>query len=142
MKNHVDVLIILAIMVTLLAACSGGTSGSVIGSSQNCKTGGGSGSCTGKIGKLSGTYGMDIEDEDIYSGDAVEVEITASLENGLVEISVNDPDGKDYSVQVEPGTQATLLGVSTGEFDGFGITFRAIGGQAEGLSYDLIYQTQ
>ncbi|MFN2149077.1 MAG: hypothetical protein ACK2T2_11855 [Anaerolineales bacterium] len=135
-------MLLLTLAGLLLAACTGGTSGSIVRSSQSCKTGGGSGSCTGKIGTLTGTYGMDIEDEGIFNGDAIDVQITATVENGLVEITVEDPDGKAYSVQVEPGAQAELLGVSTGEFDGFQVTFRAVDGQAEGLSYELIYQSR
>jgi hypothetical protein len=132
----------LLLPLVLLAACAGGTSGSIVSSSQSCKTGGGSGSCSGRIGKLTGTYGMDIEDEGIFSGDEVEVEITLSIEVGLVDVSVEDPGGKSYSIEVEPGSEATLLGVSTGEFDGFEITFHAVDGAAQGLSYELIYQTR
>ena len=131
----------LILVPLVVAACTAGTSGSILSSSQSCKTGGGAGSCTGRIGKLTGTYGMDIEDEDIFSGAPVEVEITVSVEIGLVEVSVEDPDGQRYSIQVEPGDQESLLGVSTGEFDGFEITFQAIDGQAQGLSYELIYQS-
>jgi len=140
MRKH-SAFVLAAIVILLLAACSGGSSGSIIGSSQSCKTGGGSGSCTGRIGKLSGTYSMDIEDGGIFSGDAVEVEITVSVDNGLVDVSVEDPDGKTYSIEVEPGVQDTLLGVSTGSFDGFSFTLQAVGGPAEGVAYELIYQS-
>lgn len=132
----------LLLALVLLVGCAGGTSGSIVGSSQSCKTGGGSGSCSGRIGKLTGTYGMDIEDEGIFSGDPVDVELTLSIEVGLVDVSVEDPGGKSYSIEVEPGSEATLLGVSKGEFDGFQITFHAVDGPAEGLSYELIYQTR
>jgi hypothetical protein len=142
MKNTPLTWLSLILVVLMVAACTGGTSGSILNSSQNCKTGGGTGSCTGRIGKLNGTYGMNIEDGDIFSGDPVEIEITVSVESGLVEVSVEDPDGKRYSIQVEPGDQATLLGVSTGGFDGFEITFQAVDGQAQNLSYDLIYQSR
>jgi hypothetical protein len=94
MKSHKPTLFYFLILGLCLAACAGGTSGSIIGSSQNCRTGGGLGSCSGRIGKLTGTYGMDIEDEGIFSGDPVDVELTANVDSGVVMISVEDPDGK------------------------------------------------
>lgn len=85
---------------------------------------------------------MDIEDEGIFSGDPVDVELTASVESGVAVISVEDPDGKMYSVEIEPGGLGMLVGVSSGEFDGFEINFQAVDGQAEGLSYELTYRTR
>lgn len=141
MKLHKPAIFYLTLCL-LLVACAGGTSGSIIGSSQSCRAGGGSGSCSGRIGKLTGTYGMDIEDEGIFSGDPVDVELTVSVESGAVLVSVEDPDGKMYSVEIEPGGLGRLVGVSSGEFDGFEITFQAMEDQAAGLSYELIYRTR
>lgn len=129
-----------SLLAALALACAGGTSGVVVDSSERCTQSGGSGECEGTFGKLNGSYGKDIEDEDVFSGDRVEVEVQVEVERGVVVVSVQDPDGRVLSAQAEPGKLATLTGVAEGEFDGFEVKFEALGGEAEGVKYKITYR--
>ena len=126
----------------VLSACEGATSGSVRNSSQTCHNLGGYGDCEGRIGKLSGTYSIDIEDEGISPGDELVVELVVSLEAGSLRASLQSPDGSETVVDVDPGGPASVTGLVQGEFDGFEISFRALSDSAEGISYSLRYYTQ
>ncbi len=125
--------------VMMLSACEGATSGSVRNSSQTCHNLGGYGDCEGRMGRLSGTYSIDIEDEGISPGDDVIVELSLSVEVGSVIASMQDRDGQETSVLVEPGVPGNLTGVVGGDFDGFEVVFRAPGESAEGINYALRY---
>jgi hypothetical protein len=131
--------IALFLAILLLSACSGGTSGSVRNSSQTCTALGGNGSCEGRFGRLSGTYGIDIEDEGIGPSDLVLVEVTASVEVGSLRVFLEGPEGETNSIEVNPGTPVQLVGYAQGEFDGFEIGFQALGEFAEGVNYSLRY---
>ncbi len=132
----------LSILVLILSACEGATSGSVRNSSQSCRAGGGSGGCEGRIGRLSGTYGIDVEDEGISPGDTILLEVGVSVETGNLRVFFEDPDGQVTSVEVAPGMPGQLTGYVQGEFDGFGIGFQALSESAEGINYSLEYMSQ
>ncbi|MGD8552922.1 MAG: hypothetical protein PVH60_04580 [Anaerolineales bacterium] len=123
----------------ILAACAGGTSGSVVGGRENCRINGGVGYCEGRFNRLNGTYGMDIEDDYIFGGDDVDVTVEAAVESGTVRISVESPAGDVSSIEVGPGSSGTLIGIAEGEFDGFEVTFEAVGGEATGVEYRIDY---
>jgi hypothetical protein len=132
----------LGIFLLVLSACAGGTSGSVRNSSQTCRALGGSGGCDGRLGRLSGTYGIDIEDEGISPGDQVWVELVVSVETGSVRVSIEDPGGGINSVSIDPGVPVQLTGFTQGEFDGFEVGFQALDEFAEGITYSLTYAIQ
>jgi hypothetical protein len=126
----------------ILAACTGGTSGSVIGGRENCRINGGVGFCTGKFNRLNGTYGKEVEDEFIFGGDNVDVTVAASVESGSVRISVEAPNGDVTSIDISPDSPGTLVGVAEGEFDGFEVTFESLDGEATGIEYRIDYQAR
>ena len=71
MKMRMVPVLCLIVLCMAVLACGGGTSGSVINSSQTCRSSGDHVECEGKFGKLSGTYGEDIEDATISSFDTI-----------------------------------------------------------------------
>ena len=132
--------ILWVILLSFLAsACSGGTSGSVRNASQSCLNQGGAGSCDGRIGRLSGTYGIDIEDEGISPSDLILVELNVTVDVGTVRVFFEGADGDVTSAEVNPGLPLQIAGFAQGEFDGFEIGFEALGESAEGLTYSLNY---
>ena len=126
----------------LLSGCAGGTSGSVRNASQSCLTKGGSGNCEGRLGRLSGTSGIDIKDEGISPTDAILVEINVSVETGTLNVFFEGPDGDTTIMEVGPGNPLRLSGLIQGEFDGFGIGFQASSEFVEGVTYSLYYAIQ
>ena len=130
------------LLTALLASCAGGTSGSVLGSRESCRINAGSGSCEGTFSTLKGTYGKDIEDDAIFSGDAIDVEVHASVESGPVRISVESPSGEVKFIEISSGNSDTLIGVASGEFDGFEVVFEALEGEATGITYQITYQVR
>jgi len=133
---------LLIVAAFILGACSGGTSGSVVGGRESCRINGGVGFCEGKFNRLNGTYGKDIEDDFIFGGDQVEVRVEASVESGTIRISVEAPNGEITSIDVSPDSPGTLIGVAEGEFDGFEVTFEAVGEEATGVEYRIDYQAR
>jgi hypothetical protein len=101
---------------------------------------GNGGECEGKIGKLSGTYGIDIDDENIFSMDVIDVEIEISVESGSVKVSVEGPDGEVSSSQAAPNQPATLIGTAEGDFDGFEVVFEALDEDARNIKYIISYR--
>jgi hypothetical protein len=142
MNNHQRHWIPILLLTVLLTSCAGGTSGSVLGSRETCRISAGSGSCEGTFSTLKGTYGKDIEDEAIFSGDAIDVEVHAAVENGPVRISVESPDGTVTFIEILTGNSGTLIGVASGEFDGFEVVFEALEGEAAGITYQITYQVR
>ncbi len=138
-KRWVPLLCFMMVVLTILA-CEGATSGSVTGSTETCRMTGNGGECEGKFGKLSGTYGADIEDENIFSMDVIDVEVQVSVESGSVKVSVEGRDGEVSSVQATPNQPATLVGVTEGDFDGFEVTFEALDEEARNVQYKISYQ--
>lgn len=129
------------VMILLsIIACEGGTSGSVVGSSQRCEWGGSGGICNGSFKKLSGTYGVDIEDDDIFSGDIIDVEAVVSVESGVVNVSVKSPDGRISSMQVLPNRPGTLVGQAEGDFSAFEVIFEAVDDEAQNIVWLISYQ--
>jgi hypothetical protein len=141
MRNS-SVLLWLLVASVVLTACAGGTSGSIVGGRENCRINGGVGYCEGRFNRLNGTYGKDIEDDFIFGGDQVEVTVDASVESGTVRISVEAPNGSVASLDVTPDSPGTLVGIAEGQFDGFEVTFEAIGTEATGIEYRIDYQTR
>ena len=134
--------VLILLLTALLASCAGGTSGSVLGSRESCRINAGSGSCEGTFNTLKGTYGKDIEDEAIFSGDAIDVEVQSSVESGPVRISVESPSGEVTFIEILSGNSGTLIGVASGEFDGFEVVFEALDGEATGIIYQIAYQVR
>jgi len=134
--------VLILLLTALLASCAGGTSGSVLGSRESCRINAGSGSCEGTFSTLKGTYGKDIDDEAIFSGDAIDVEVQSSVESGPVRISVESPSGEVTFIEILSGNSGTLIGVASGEFDGFEVVFEALDGDATGIIYQITYQVR
>ena len=134
--------VLILLLTALLASCAGGTSGSVLSSRESCRINAGSGSCEGTFSTLKGTYGKDIEDEVIFSGDAIDVEVQSSVESGPVRISVESPSGEVTFIEILSGNSGTLIGVASGEFDGFEVVFEALDGEATGIIYQITYQVR
>lgn len=141
MKRAMWTFLILS-LILVLAACEGGTSGSVLGSSSSCRQGGGGGSCEGRYRTLRGTYGADVEDENIDTGDSLQVQVDVSVESGRVSVSVEAPDGERASATAEPGQPARLLALAAGEWEGFEVRFEAVDGEASGVTYTILYELQ
>ncbi len=142
MKDRERYWISFLLLATLLASCAGGTSGSVLGSRESCRIGEGSGICEGTFNTLKGTYGKDIEDEAIFNGDAIDFEVQASIQSGPVRISVESPGGEVTFIEISSGNSGTLLGVASGEFDGFEVVFEALEGEATDITYQITYQVR
>jgi hypothetical protein len=141
MKRAIWTLLVVALILALVA-CEGGTSGSVVGSSSSCRQGGSGGTCQGRYRTLRGSYGEDIEHEGMSSSDTVKVQVDVTVETGNVLVSIETPDGEHPSVTAAPGAPATLVGLATGEMDGFGVRFEAVDGEASGVSYTVAYELQ
>jgi hypothetical protein len=135
--RYATLLALLALLV-LGTACEGGTSGSVSGSRQRCSSSGKAGQCSGSFTKLSGTYSLDVENERVVS--QAEVEVQAAVESGALRVYVKTPDDETQSVEVPAGGSATLRGLAKGEWDGFRVYFEAVEGEAEGVTYEIMYQ--
>jgi hypothetical protein len=140
MSRRVGLFLAMILVLVLSAACEGGTSGSVSGSSERCSSGGSGGTCSGKWKRLTGTYSKDVENDSIFSGDAIAVEVQVSVEAGTVRVSLEDPDGEVTSVDVAPGGTETLAGFAKGDFDAFDVRFQAVDGEATGVSWEIAYQ--
>jgi hypothetical protein len=139
MRGRMWLVLTLILILVIATACEGGTHGSVMGASQRCSHGGDSGKCTGSWKKLSGTYSLDIESERIPSG-GVRVQVQASAETGRVKVWIKSPEDEITSVEVAPGKSATLEGVAKSSFDEFDVMFEALDGEAQGVSYEIVYQ--
>ena len=142
MNNRQRYWVPILLLAIFLASCAGGTSGSVIGSRETCRISAGSGTCEGTFNKLKGTYGKDIDDESVFSGDAIDVEVRASVENGPIRVSVESPDGEITFIEISSGNSGTLIGVALGEFDGFEVVFEALEGEATVITYQITYQVR
>jgi hypothetical protein len=142
MKARMGACLILALTLAISVACEGGTSGSVTNSRRSCNAGWGSGSCKGTYGKLSGTYSEDIENDSISSNEAIDVQVQVSVEEGVIRVSVESPDGEEYSAQATPGNPAVLVGVAEGAFEEFDVRFEAVDGEARGVSWEIAYQAR
>ena len=132
-------------MVVLLAAvgCEGAVSGSSSGHSGTCRSFNYTGTCEGSYKKIKGTYGHGIEVEGVPSDTPVDVEVTVSVREGGLRLSVTDPDGKSTSVEIKPGSTGTLVGVSTVDtWEEFDIKFQALAEEATDISYKIEYQVR
>jgi hypothetical protein len=134
--------LVLVTLILALVACEGGTSGSVVGSSESCSQRGDSGNCQGRYRTLRGSYGADIEHEGMSSFDTVKVQVEVTVESGNVNVSIETPDGEHSSVTAAPGAPGTLVGLAAGEMDGFEVRFEAVDGEASGVSYTVVYELQ
>lgn len=139
MKMRLVPILCFAVLCMAVLACEGGTSGSVVNSSQTCRSSGDHVECEGKFGKLSGTYGEDIEDATISSTDTIDVEMYVTVESGSVQVSVQGPGGEVTSVQAGSNQPATLVGVAEGDFESFKVTFEALDDQATNIRYTISY---
>jgi hypothetical protein len=137
MKKRVWWVMVLSVVLIAVSACEGG---SVSGSSQRCSHQRDSGSCTGSFKKLSGTYGLDVENDRIFNNTQVRVQVQVSVESGPLKVWVKSPDDETTSVEIRPGQSATLRGVAVGVADRFVVRFQALEEQAQGISYELDYQ--
>jgi hypothetical protein len=138
---HKKLLVVSIILILVLSACAGGTSGSVSGSQQNCREAGGEVVCDGRINKLSGTYGFEIETGSFNEGDAVLVEAYFITTIGSMKVSVEAPDGSLTEAEVVPGEIGVLLGLGTVE-SGFDqnavpITLHSADGDVEGITFEI-----
>lgn len=120
-----------------IAGCEGGTSGSVSGSSQSCSTDSSGGTCQGKFNKLSGTYSEDIPMS--QTANAVQVDVTASVDEGSVRVYLVDPDGEQKSAIAKPNAPASVSGLADGFIDTFRVYFEAVDGSAKGVTYNLTF---
>ena len=139
MKRIAWAIVFLVLALTLLPACEGGTSGSVIGSSMSCSEKGNSGRCTGKYRTLRGTYTAGIENESIGTGDAVPVQVSVSVESGAVAVSVETVDGDRAGTTAQPGAPATLSAVAAGDWEEVEVRFEAVDGEANGVTFEIVY---
>jgi hypothetical protein len=131
--------VILTLLI-LIAACEGGTSGSVTRSRRRCSANSSGGRCTGSYGTLRGTYSEDVESTRIFLNTPVHVEVTASAEEGRVKVYVRSPEDKITSVEASPGKPASLEGIAKGQGEEFRVYFEAVDGEASGVSFEIVYE--
>jgi hypothetical protein len=134
---------IFVILLVMLTACGEGVGGSVIGASEKCSYKAQEGFCEGKYNKVSGTYSKSFEHGDLP--DSVIVEAVVSVEEGLVLLSIESPNGEITQAEATPDKNALLLGIAKveGSMDdrGFEVIFEAVGDSATGVHYDIRYRT-
>ena len=92
--------------------------------------------------KLTGTYGQDIENDSIWTGEPIQVAVTASVETGSIEVYLKGPDDQTASVQIAPGETKSLTGIAEGRSEYFEVHFRALDGEAANVSYQISYEIQ
>lgn len=126
----------------VVTGCSAETTGNVVGARENCRINGGIGFCEGRIRSLNGVYTKAIEDEFIFGGEPIDVTITASVEDGMLRVSFEEPSGRISSLEVNSDSPGTVVGVTEGQFDGFDVLFESLEGGATGVEYRIDYQTR
>lgn len=136
-------LLVVSLILLAFSACSGGTSGSVIGTRQSCQSSGGIVTCQGRINKLSGTYSLDLETSYFSEEDVVRLEAYFTIEKGKMKVSIDAPDGSHVEVDVAPGSEGILIGLTTVESsmeeNVIPITLQAIDGDTEGIDYEIYF---
>jgi hypothetical protein len=136
------ILLLFALLI-MLSACGNGVGGSVIGGAEKCSYMAHEGFCEGKFNKVSGTYSKWFEHSNLP--DSVMVEAVVSVEEGVLLVSIESPEGELTQVEANPSSQARLLGTARveGSMDdkGFQVIFEAVGGSSTGVIYDIHYRT-
>lgn len=134
MKGKKIILLVLFANLLLMLACgSGGTSGSVSGSSVNCSFN----ACEGGFSTLKGTYSEEFEKE--TSEDDIPVSVSVSVEKGAVRFWVEDSNDNQTSGAASPGAPASIEGLAEVSFDEFKVYFEASEGEAAGVHFAVEY---
>jgi hypothetical protein len=140
--RKLSLLTLVIIFLLTINACSGGSSGSTMGSSQSCQSKGGLTTCTGKINKLSGVISHDAETSNFLVDEVVQVEANFAVESGRLQIALEDPDGSLSVVEATPGTPAYLSGLATVEssFDENAVSLKlqALDGDVQGINFEIL----
>jgi len=142
LKNKRFFIFIAAVML-MATACSGGTSGSVSGTSQSCQASGGTGTCEVEINKLSGTVTHRVPADFYREGDPVSVEVDITVQSGEMKLTIESPDGFLNSIEVSPGTTNKLTGIAV--VDSFmdevyiPLTLETLNGDAEGITLKISF---
>lgn len=138
-------LLVFAIIILFISACSGGTGGSVSGTRQSCQSSGGQIRCEGRIDKLTGTFSHEVETSFFREGEAVLVESHFTIESGQMQITIEAPDGTQSTAEALPGTPAVLIGMaaveSSFEENAVPLRLQAVDGAVEGISF-MIFVSQ
>lgn len=130
MKKRTIPVIVLLVNVLLMVGCgSGGTSGSVKGSSMNCS----SYHCDGGYSTLKGTYTENFERT--TGDDDIDVSVSVSVETGTVKFWVVDSKGSQTTGDAAPGKPGTIAGKAEVSFDEFKVFFEASEGEAGGVKF-------
>jgi hypothetical protein len=132
---------VVGMLVLSILACAGGTSGSVIGSGQNCSAKGSQGSCEGTFKTLNGSISEEYETGSL-SGNNVDVQASFSVDDGQLKVYIKDDKGNQTTAELKPGSPATLKGAAEVSFDKFKVYFEAVDGKASGIQYKINYQEQ
>ncbi|NPV74769.1 MAG: hypothetical protein HPY59_00180 [Anaerolineae bacterium] len=134
MKRKKIISLILFTNLLLMLACgSGGTTGSVSGSSMNC----GFDACEGRFSSLKGTFSEEFEKE--TSEDNIPVSVSVSVEKGAVRFWVEDSNNNQTVGTASPGTPASIQGLAEVSFDEFKVYFEASEGEAAGVRFMVEY---
>jgi len=134
MRKILFVLLILLVVLSVVG-CEGGISGSVSGSNQSCTADIQGGACHGGFKKLSGTISEDMPMTRAMS--TVQVNVTASVEEGAVRVYLIAPDDNQTSAVAKPNAPVSISGFAEGYSDSFRVYFEAVDESAKGIKYDL-----
>lgn len=137
----------LLIGILTLSGCKGGTQ--TIARSR-CSGASGPNVCTVTLVSIEGgVYRHDIKNRSFWQGtSAIEVTVRVTVEKGIVQVWLEDPQRNKTLVRVKPGQTAELKGIAwvTGTTDGrsFGVYFEPLGDtkRAENVQAEIRYNTQ
>lgn len=135
MKKRTILVIVLLVNILVMLGCgSGGTSGSVNGSSMNCS----SYHCDGGYSKLKGTYTENFERT--TGDDDIDVSVSVSVETGAVKFWVVDSKGSQTASNAGPGKPGTITGKAEVSFDEFKVYFESSESEAGGVKFSVDFQ--
>lgn len=139
MKKKIWLFFVLLLML-MLAACTGeGTSGSAYGHGQKHLANDRGGTVEGDFNRVKGTYPSSYE-VSIYNKDFVNVDITVGVETGRLRVFLKSPDGSTPELFLKPGETGRLTGAARVWADeSFVVYFEAQDGEAEGITYSMVY---
>lgn len=143
MISKFEYILVLIFLLLTPTACKSG--GSITGLQESCNLTDAYGSCEAKFRSLSGRYTKRFETNSTFPGEEAQSEITLSVEEGSVRVSIVKPDGTNISGVATPDKPITVTGTSMitagATMYYIPIIFEALEENASGIEYVFSYQT-